>query len=112
MINYQHFGDPILRQSHICHIFSYNLQYLPIVNVCVMSQGKMNLIFLESTGKGTERETAAACQTVQLTEEVEGGTRLSGFTPRLFLMGKSTISMAIFNSKLLVYQRVYVTITS
>ena len=24
-----------------------------------------------------------------------------------FLMGKSTISMAIFNSKLLVYQRVY-----
>ena len=25
-----------------------------------------------------------------------------------FLMGKSTISMAIFNSKLLVYQRVYI----
>ena len=31
----------------------------------------MNLNFLESTGKGTERETAAACQTVQRKLRVE-----------------------------------------
>ena len=39
-------------------------------------------------------------------DRIYSGKRLHNYGTSRFLMGKSTINIAIFNSKLLVYQRV------
>ena len=43
---------------------------------------------------------------IQCSKLIPSGKHTSNYGTSPFLMGKSTISMAIFNSKLFVYQRV------